>query len=118
MIRANSNGGMMEEYNLTTLIQDKCEETGKMQGIEFHPLATRGLQVPGRWEAGYFLRRQGLVTVVLSYWFTMNLQLREEIKLPWAFPPTSEQAEKLKAEISSVIARMLKWPVAPSFLPG
>jgi hypothetical protein len=35
--------------------------------------------------------------------------LREEVILPWAFPPTSEQSEKLKSDVNAKIDQMSKW---------
>jgi hypothetical protein len=35
--------------------------------------------------------------------------LREEVILPWAFPPTLEQGEKFKSEIIAKVDQMLKW---------
>jgi hypothetical protein len=99
----------MTETNLATLISGVCHDVGKMKGIEFHPLATWGMQVPGRWEAGYRLRRQGHSTVILSYWFSLDMLLREEVILPWAFPPTLEEGEKFKSDIIAKIDQMLKW---------
>ena len=43
----------MTESNLAALIRGVCHDVGKMKGIEFHLPATRGMQVPGRWEASY-----------------------------------------------------------------
>jgi hypothetical protein len=43
----------MTDSNLATLIRGVCHDVGKMKGIEFHLPATWGMQVPGRWEAGY-----------------------------------------------------------------
>ncbi len=99
----------MTENNLVTFISDMCHDVGEMKGIEFHPPATWGRQVPGRWESGYRLRRQGHSTAILTYWFTVDMLLREEVMLPWAFPPTSEQSEKFKSDISAKIDQMLKW---------
>ena len=99
----------MTESNLATLISGVCQDVGKMKGIEFHPHATWGMQVPGRWEADYQLRRQGHSTVILSYWFSVDMLLREEVILPWAFPPTLEQGEKFKSDIIAKIDQMLKW---------
>jgi hypothetical protein len=99
----------MTESNLATLIDSVCHDVGKMKGIEFHPLATWGAQVPGRWEAGYRLGRQGHSKVILSYWFSVDMLLREEVILPWAFPPTLEQGEKFKSDIIAKIDQMLKW---------
>jgi hypothetical protein len=101
----------MTESNLTTLIRGICYDVGKMKGIEFHPLATWGMQVPERWEVGYRLRRQGHSTVILSYWFDVHSRLCQEVMLPWAFPPTLEQVEKLKSDIIIKIDQMLRWPV-------
>jgi hypothetical protein len=99
----------MIESDLATLISSVCQDVGKMKGIEFHPQATRGMQVPGRWESDYRLRRQGHSTVILSYWFSVDMLLREEVILPWAFPPTLEQSEKFKSDLSAKIDQMLKW---------
>ncbi len=99
----------MTENNLATLISGVCHDAGKMKGIEFHPLTTWGAQVPRRWEAGYRLRRQGRSTVTLSYWFNVNSLLSEEVILPWAFPPTLEQSEKFKSDVSAKIDQMMKW---------
>jgi hypothetical protein len=99
----------MIESDLATLISGVCHDVGKMKGIEFHPQATWGMQVPGRWESDYRLRRQGHSTVILSYWFSVDMLLREEVILPWAFPPTLEESEKFKSDISAKIDQMLKW---------
>jgi hypothetical protein len=99
----------MVESDLATLIGSVCHDVGKMKGIEFHPPATWGMQAPGRWESDYRLRRQGHSTVILSYWFSVDMLLREEVILPWAFPPTLEQSEKFKSDIIAKIDQMLKW---------
>ena len=65
--------------------------------------------VAGRWEAGYELRRQGNSAVILSYWFSVDMLLREEVILPWAFPPTLEQSEKFKSDVIAKVDQMLKW---------
>jgi hypothetical protein len=100
---------MMTEGNLATLVSGVCHDTGRMKGIDFHPPAAWGAQVPGRWEAGYRLRRQGHSTVTLTYWFTLNSLLSEEVILPWTFPPTPEQSEKFKSDVSGKIEAMLQW---------
>ena len=97
----------MSESNLATLISGVCHDAGKMKGIEFRSPAARGTQVAGGWEAGYWLRRQGHSTVTLSYWFSVNSRLSEEVILPWAFSPTPEQSEKFTSEISRKIDGML-----------
>ena len=99
----------MAENNLATLIRGVCHDVGKMKGIEFHLPATWGMEVPGRWEAGYKRRRQGHSTVILTYWFNVKMLLREEVILPWAFPPTLEQGEKFKSDIIAKVDQMLKW---------
>ena len=66
----------MAENNLATLIRAVCHDVGKMKGIVFHLPASWGMQVAGRWEAGYQLRRQGRSTVILSYWFSVDMLLR------------------------------------------
>jgi hypothetical protein len=68
----------MADNNPATLIRSVCQDVGKLKGIEFHPQATWGMQVPGRWESSYRLRRQGHSTVILSYWFSLDMLLREE----------------------------------------
>ncbi|HEV2665745.1 MAG TPA: hypothetical protein VG324_12580 [Blastocatellia bacterium] len=99
----------MTENNLATLIRGVCHDVGEMKGIEFHLPATWGMQVAGRWEAGYQLRRQGNSTVILSSWFSVDMLLREEVILPWAFPPTLEQSDKFKSDIIARVDQMLKW---------
>jgi len=98
----------MTEINLATFINDVCHDAGKNKGIEFqHP--AWGAQAPGRWEASYRLRRQGQSTVDLSYWFSVHSLVSEEVNLPWAFPPTLEESEKFKSDVSIKIDRMLEW---------
>jgi hypothetical protein len=99
----------MTENSLATLISGVCHDIGKKKGIEFYPQATWGMQVPGRWEFDYQLRRQGRSTLILSYWFNMDMLLREEIILPWAYPPTAEQGEKFKGDTIAKIDQMMKW---------
>ena len=99
----------MAENNLATLIRGVCHDVGKMKGIEFHLPATRGMEAPGRWEAGYKRGRQGRSTVILSYWFSVTMHLREEVILRWEFPPTLEQGEKFKSDIIAKVDQMLKW---------
>jgi hypothetical protein len=99
----------MTESNLATLISDVCGDAGKNKGIEFHPPAAWGAQVPGSWEVSYRLRRQGHSTVTLSYWLSVNSLLGEEVILPWAFPPTLEQSEQFKQDVSAKIDQMMKW---------
>lgn len=99
----------MIENNLATLISDVCNQAGQDKGIEFHQPASWGAQAPRRWEAGYRLRRQGRSTVTLSYWFNVHSLLSEEIILPWAFPPTLEESEKFKSDVSAKIDQMMKW---------
>ncbi len=99
----------MNEGDLTTLISAVCRDAGQTKGIEFHPPAAWGAQVPGNWEASYRLRRQGRSTVTLSYWFNVNSLLDEEIILPWAFPPTQQQHEQFKSDVRAKIDLMLEW---------
>jgi hypothetical protein len=99
----------MNESDLETLIGNVCHDVGKIKGIEFQAATTRGLQVPGSWESDYRLRRQGHSTVILTYWFSVDMLLREEVILAWAFPPTSEESEKFKSDLSAKIDQMLKW---------
>jgi hypothetical protein len=47
--------------------------------------------------------------VILSYWFSVDMLLREEVILPWAFPPTLEQSEKFKNDVIAKVDQMLKW---------
>jgi hypothetical protein len=35
--------------------------------------------------------------------------LREEVILPWEFPPTLEQCEKFKSDTIAKVDQMLKW---------
>jgi hypothetical protein len=44
-----------------------------------------------------------------GYWFNVKMLLREEVILPWAFPPTLEQGEKFKSDIIAKVDQMLKW---------
>jgi hypothetical protein len=99
----------MTDDNLANLISSVCQDAGQIKGIEFHPQAVWGAQPAGRWEVGYRLRRQGHSTVTLSYWFNEEHLLREEVVLPWAFPPTLEQGENFKKDIIAKIDQMLKW---------
>jgi len=39
----------------------------------------------------------------------VDMLLREEVILPWAFPPTLEQGEKFKSDIIAKVDQMLKW---------
>ncbi|HKX26847.1 MAG TPA: hypothetical protein VJ302_04060 [Blastocatellia bacterium] len=95
--------------DLATLIRSVCHTAGEKRGIEFHPQAVWGAQPAGRWEVGYRLRRQGHSTVTLSYWFNEDSLLREEIILPWAFPPTPEEGEQFKNDITAKLDQMFKW---------
>ena len=99
----------MTEIDLTTLISDVCHDAGKRRGIEFHLPAAWGTQVPGSWEVSYRLQRQGRSTVNLSYWFSVNSLLSEELYLPWAFPPTLKQNDQFKSDIRAKIDQMLEW---------
>jgi len=99
----------MVESDLATLISDTCRDAGRSNGIEFHPPATWGAQVAGNWEASYRLRRQGHSTVTLSYWFSVNSLLGEEVLLPWAFPPSLAQSEQFKKDLSAKIDQMMQW---------
>ena len=99
----------MTENNLDTLINGVCRDAGQNKGIEFHSPAAWGAQVPGNWEASYRLRRQDRSTVTLSYWFSVKSWLSEEVILPWAFPPTLEQSEQFKSDVSAKIDQMLEW---------
>ena len=99
----------MVESDFGTLISDACRDAGRSKGIEFHSPAVWGTQMPGSWEASYRLRRQGRSTVTLSYWFSINSLLGEEVILPWAFPPTLEQSEQFKKEIGAKLEQMMEW---------
>ena len=99
----------MNESDLTTLVSAVCRDAGQTKGIEFHLPAAWGAQLPGNWEASYRLRRQGRSTVTLSYWFSINSLLGEEVILPWAFPPTLEQSEQFKKDIGAKIEQMMEW---------
>ena len=99
----------MVESDLATLISEMCRDAGRSNGIEFHPPAGWGMQVPGSWEASYQLRRQGRSTVTLSYWFSPHSRLVEEVILPWAFPPTLEQSERFKKNLRAKIDQMMQW---------
>lgn len=98
----------MTESNLATLIGVACRDIGKIKGIEFQDPAAWGAQVAGRWEVSYRLKRQGW-SVLLTYWFSSDSRLSEEVFLTSALPPTLEQSEKLKSDISTKLDQMLDW---------
>lgn len=99
----------MLENNLASFIKDICDRAGEAKGIVFHRPATWGMEVPRQWEAGYQLRRQGRSTVTLSYWFDTHSVLKQNIILPWAYPPTPEETETFKKDVGKSIDLMLKW---------
>ena len=47
--------------------------------------------------------------MTLSYWFSVNSWLSEEVILPWAFPPTLEESERFKHDVGIKIDQMLEW---------
>jgi hypothetical protein len=99
----------MTDKNLANWISSVCRDVGKNKGIEFHPPAPRGAQVPKRWEVSCRLKRHSWATVNLSYWFSADSLVSEEVNLLWAFPPTLKQSEKFKSDISAKIDQMLRW---------
>jgi hypothetical protein len=98
----------MTENNLATLISVVCRNAGKIKGIEFHPPAAWGAQVPGRWEVSHRLTRQGW-SVLVTYWLSSDSRLSEEVYLPSAFSPTLGQNKKFESDVNTKIDQMLEW---------
>lgn len=98
----------MAESNLVTLINEVCRDAGKNKGIEFHLPAALGAQMQGRWEVSYRLKRQGW-SVIVTYWFSSDSWVSEEVHFPWAFPPTLEQSDQFKSDIGAKMDQMLEW---------
>jgi hypothetical protein len=99
---------MMTESNVTTLISGVCRDAGKSKGVEFHPPAAWGAQVPGRWEVSCRLKRQGW-SVTLTYWLSPNSLVSEEVVWSFGAPARSEQTEQFKRDLSTKLDLMLAW---------
>src|SRR5438128_9414086 len=98
---------MMTEISLATLISGVCRDAGKSKGIEFHPPAAWGAQVPGSWEVSYRLKREGW-SVTLTYWLSPESRVSEEVFWSFGSPSSLEQSEQFKSEVSTKIDQMLE----------
>jgi|GEM_PF-1710662 len=98
----------MTEISLATLISGVCRDAGKSKGIEFHPPAAWGAQVPGRWEISYRLKREGW-SVTLTYWLSPDSQVSEEVFWSGGSHSGPEQNEEFKRNLSAKIDQMLEW---------